>query len=90
MGISIPLIYFFVNRTVEIDILPFRSKILENNSKPSGFYSSKFQKIDDFIQTEELNRNKSFVIKSNILGKYDYFDGNKIIGITKTVNNKRL
>lgn len=90
MGISIPLIYFFVNRTIEIDILPFRSEILENNSKPSGFYSSKFQKIDNFIQTEELNRNKSFVIKSNILGKYDYFDGNKIIGITKTVNNKRL
>ncbi len=91
IAISVPLIYYALTRSVEIEINRFEPKTLTNNSKSSSIFSNSDQeKINNFILENELKKdaqNSDYALKNNFQGEYNYEFANEFLAILKITNN---
>ncbi|WP_337904392.1 hypothetical protein [Mesomycoplasma ovipneumoniae] len=91
IAISVPLIYYAVTRSVEVEINKFEPKTLTSNSKSASIFSnSDLEKINSFILENELKKNSqesSYALKNNFQGDYNYVHANEILAILKISNN---
>ncbi|WP_341492090.1 hypothetical protein [Mesomycoplasma ovipneumoniae] len=57
IAISIPIIYYVLTRSVEVEINRFEPKTLTSNSKSASIFSnSDLEKINNFILDRELKK----------------------------------
>ncbi|WP_337892401.1 hypothetical protein [Mesomycoplasma ovipneumoniae] len=91
IAISVPLIYYVFNRSIEVEINRFEPKTLTSNSKSASIFSnSDLEKINSFILENELKKNSqesSYALKNNFQGDYNYVHANEILAILKISNN---
>ncbi|WP_337895930.1 hypothetical protein [Mesomycoplasma ovipneumoniae] len=91
IGISVPLIYYFFNNSIEVEINRFEPKTLTSNSKSASVFSnSDLEKINNFILENELKKDvekNSYALKNNFQGDYNYVYANEILAILKITNN---
>ncbi|WNM14882.1 hypothetical protein [Mesomycoplasma ovipneumoniae] len=91
IAISVPLIYYFFNNSIEVEINRFEPKTLTSNSKSASIFSnSDLEKINNFILENELKKDvekNSYALKNNFQGDYNYVYANEILAILKITNN---
>ncbi|WP_341489977.1 hypothetical protein [Mesomycoplasma ovipneumoniae] len=91
IAISVPLIYYALTRSVEVEINKFEPKTLTSNSKSASIFSnSDLEKINSFILEGELKKGvekSDYALKSNFQVEYDYESANQILAILKMSNN---
>ncbi|WP_341488239.1 hypothetical protein [Mesomycoplasma ovipneumoniae] len=91
IAISVPLIYYFFNNSIEVEINRFEPKTLTSNSKSASVFSnSDLEKINNFILENELKKDvekNSYALKNNFQGDYNYVYANEILAILKITNN---
>ncbi|MDW2892455.1 hypothetical protein R7V75_00150 [Mesomycoplasma ovipneumoniae] len=91
IAISVPLIYYVFNKSIEVEINRFEPKTLTSNSKSASVFSSfDLEKINSFILENELKKdvqNSSYALKNNFQGDYNYVYANEILAILKISNN---
>ncbi|MDW2923750.1 hypothetical protein [Mesomycoplasma ovipneumoniae] len=91
IAISVPLIYYLLTRSVEVEINRFEPKTLTSNSKSASIFSnSDLEKIDSFILERELKKGvekSDFALKSEVQVRYNYEFANQILAILKMSNN---
>ncbi|MHA0306185.1 hypothetical protein [Mesomycoplasma ovipneumoniae] len=91
IAISVPLIYYVFNKSIEIEINRFEPKTLTSNSKSASVFSnSDLEKINNFILENELKKDvqeSSYALKNNFQGDYNYVYANEILAILKISNN---
>ncbi|MDW2911751.1 hypothetical protein R7W79_03725, partial [Mesomycoplasma ovipneumoniae] len=91
IAISVPLIYYALTRSVQVEINRFEPKTLTNNSKSSSIFSNSDQeKINNFILENELKKdaqNSDYALKNNFQGEYNYEFANEFLAILKITNN---
>ncbi|WP_258824807.1 hypothetical protein [Mesomycoplasma ovipneumoniae] len=57
IAISVPLIYYIFNKSIEVEINRFKPKTLTSNSKSAPVFSnSDLEKINSFILESELKK----------------------------------
>ncbi|WP_348572124.1 hypothetical protein ABKJ22_01840 [Mesomycoplasma hyopneumoniae] len=91
IAISVPLIYYVFNKSIEVEINRFEPKTLTSNSKSASVFSnSDLEKINSFILENELKKGvqkSSYALKNNFQGDYNYVYANEILAILKISNN---
>ncbi|WP_337902671.1 hypothetical protein [Mesomycoplasma ovipneumoniae] len=91
IAISVPLIYYALTRSVEVEINKFEPKTLTSNLKSASIFSnSDLEKINSFILEGELKKGtqkSDYALKSNFQVEYDYESANQILAILKMSNN---
>ncbi|WP_337903365.1 hypothetical protein [Mesomycoplasma ovipneumoniae] len=91
IAISVPIIYYALTRSVEVEINKFEPKTLTSNLKSASIFSnSDLEKINSFILEGELKKGtqkSDYALKSNFQVEYDYESANQILAILKMSNN---
>lgn len=91
IAISVPIIYYVLTRSVEVEINRFESKTLTNNSKSASIFSnSDLKKINNFILEGELKKGiqkSDYALKNDFREEYNHDSANKILAILKMSNN---
>ncbi|VEU72083.1 Uncharacterised protein [Mesomycoplasma ovipneumoniae] len=91
IAISVPLIYYALTRSVEVEINKFEPKTLTSNLKSASIFSnSDLEKINSFILEGELKKGtqkSDYALKSDFQVEYDYESANQILAILKMSNN---
>ncbi|WP_337892560.1 hypothetical protein [Mesomycoplasma ovipneumoniae] len=91
IAISVPIIYYALTRSVEVEINKFEPKTLTSNLKSASIFSnSDLEKINSFILEGELKKGtqkSDYALKSNFQVEYDYESANQILEILKMSNN---
>ncbi|MDW2835357.1 hypothetical protein R7U59_00605 [Mesomycoplasma ovipneumoniae] len=91
IAISVPIIYYALTRSVEVEINRFEPKTLTSNSKSASIFSnSDLEKINSFILERELKKGtqkSDYALKSNFQVEYDYESANQILAILKMSND---
>ncbi|WP_337904389.1 hypothetical protein [Mesomycoplasma ovipneumoniae] len=91
IAISVPLIYYVFNKSIEVEINRFEPKTLTSNSKSASVFSnSDLEKINSFMLENELKKDveeNSYALKNNFQGDYNYVYANEILAILKITNN---
>ncbi|MDW2917369.1 hypothetical protein R7U64_03320 [Mesomycoplasma ovipneumoniae] len=92
IGISVPLIYYFLNQNIEVGVNAFKPKTLINSTNSSTIFSNSYiEKINEFILENELKRGKqqiSYALKNNFQDEYDFETANNIFAFAKMTGDK--